>query len=90
MTTTPKCIDNVPFSAAVSVDPDNIVSASIKQQACDINRTYDKVFNPSIPLYKAYHGNISVSGSRPTDPPGRTKKIIIARKCEQRFLAARK
>ena len=58
MNTTPKCIDNVPFSAAVSVDPDSIVTAAIKQQACDINRTYDKVFNPSIPLYNGRSGSI--------------------------------
>jgi len=55
---TPKSSEDVPFSASVSVDPDNIVSATVKQQAYEINRTYDRVFNPVIPLYNGMSGNI--------------------------------
>ena len=58
MSTAPKFINNVPFSASVSVDPDNIVSTSIKQQIHVINRKYDKVFDPTIPMYNGRSGNI--------------------------------
>ena len=67
---------NVPFSASVSIDPDNIVPEAIRQQAREINSMYDRVFCPSIPKYNGKSGNICGNVNMgPVLPPQRKARL---------------
>ena len=47
-----------PFSSAIAIDPDNIVSNDIKQRAFKLHSIYDEVFNPAVHKYNGFSGNI--------------------------------
>ena len=47
-----------PFSRDISVNPDGLVSPEVVNQINELNRSYDRVFDPDIPCYNGYSGNI--------------------------------
>ena len=61
-----------PFSDAVCVNPDGLVSQDIVDKVHEINRAYDRVFNPVIPRYNGHSGNIMGHiNMGPVSPPQR-------------------
>ena len=64
------------FSEAVDVNPDNLLSPTCQDKFIDINKAYDNVFNPKVPLYNGHSGNIqSIVNMGPTLPPQRKGRL---------------
>ena len=65
-----------PFSINVSVNPDGLVAPEIVSRVNELNRSYDKVFDPAIPCYNGYSGNvkghINMGTAVPPQRKGRT------------------
>ena len=64
------------FSDTVSVNPDGLASIEATKKAMHINRMYDKVFNPDIPMYNGHSGDIQCHiNMGPVKPPQRKARI---------------
>ena len=69
-------IPTKPYSAAASLDPDNILGQDIYDKFAQVNRTYDEVFNPAISRYNGKSGNIeAIVNIGPTLPPQRKGRL---------------
>ena len=65
-----------PFSAAVQINPDNLVSGDVAERVVEINRMYDRVFSPELPLYNGRSGNIQCHiNMGPAKPPQRKARL---------------
>jgi hypothetical protein len=61
-----------PYSESVSLDPDSMLTHSMRRQFQDVNRQYDEVFNPSIAKYNGASGKIEATVNMgPVLPPQR-------------------
>ncbi len=49
---------SLPFSSAVTIDPDSLLSPSEKTQFTELHRIYDNVFNPRFGPYNGQSGNV--------------------------------
>ena len=66
----------IPFSASVQINPGNLVSAEAARKAVDINRMYDRVFCPELPLYNGHSGNVQCHiNMGPSKPPQRKARL---------------
>ena len=64
-----------PFSD-ISVNPDGLLSLECHQKFGDLNREYDKVFNPQVPRYNGKSGNIQgLVNMDPVLPPHRKGRL---------------
>ena len=65
-----------PFSDNISVNPDGLLSRECHQKFVDLNRSYDRVFNPQVPHYNGKSGNIQgVVNMGPVLPPQRKGRL---------------
>ena len=63
-------------AAGVSIDPDGMLPVKTRQRFADINRQYDHVFDPNIPLYNGASGKVEgVVNIGPTKPPQRKGRL---------------
>ena len=54
------------------MNPDNLLSPTCQDKFIDINKAYDNVFNPKVPLYNGHSGKIQgIVNMGPTLPPQR-------------------
>ncbi len=88
----PSTIANAPsskhslHSASVVINPDGFVSPDVAERAANINRMYDKVFCPDLPLYNGHSGrvecHINMGTVKPPQRKGRLpsydhKKLVL-------------
>ena len=65
-----------PFSDNISVNPDGFLSLECHQKFVDLNREYDRVFNPQVPHYNGKSGDIQgVVNMGPVLPPQRKGRL---------------
>ena len=58
------------------MNPDNLVTPNIAKKAVDINRMYDRVFCPELPLYNGHSGNVQCHiNMGPAKPPQRKARL---------------
>ena len=63
-------------SNVVSINPDNLVSSASAKKAADINRMYDQVFCPDLPLYNGHSGRVECHiNMGPVKPPQRKGRL---------------
>ena len=73
---TPKSLSSPPYSQAISLDPDNLFPNDIRAKFSQLHLQYDSVFNPSVPKYNGYSGNIqAVVNIGPALPPQRKGRL---------------
>ena len=71
----PTC-SSKPYANLVSVDPDNILTATEKRQFFELHEEFDEVFNPAISEYNGASGSIkSVVNMGPVLPPQRKGRL---------------
>ena len=64
------------YSAAVEVDPDNILPDTVRNQFREVLQTHDKVFNPAIVGYNGIAGPVQASFNMgPVQPPQRNGRV---------------
>ena len=67
---------NLPFSSAISLDPNGILSKEEKQRFLDLHKTFDNVFNPKFGVYNDRSGRIRAKlNLGPVIPPPRKPKL---------------
>ena len=65
-----------PFSSAVTLDPDNLLSTTMRSQFQQTLRKYDNVFKPDIPGYNGAAGPIEARVNMgPVEPPQRKGRL---------------
>lgn len=65
-----------PFSADISVDPDNILSAEMRSMFDELHTEFDDVFNPAVSKYNGASGKLeAVVNMGPTLPPQRKGRL---------------
>ena len=52
------CNNGILHSSSIILDPDNILPEGVAKKFTDLHRQYDNVFNPKIPKYNGFSGNI--------------------------------
>ncbi len=63
-------------SDVVQINPDNLVSADASKRAAEINRMYDQVFCPDLPLYNGHSGRVECKiNMGPVKPPQRKGRL---------------
>ena len=62
-----------PYSAAVQVDPDNILTPDLKSKFESLIQSYDEVFNPAISKYNGKSGPLKVEVNMGPQPPPQHK-----------------
>ena len=68
--------NNCSFSKSVQVNPDNLVSSKFAQKAMEINKMYDRVFCPELPMYNGHSGNVQCHiNMGPAKPPQRKARL---------------
>ena len=71
-----RSLNNSLHSDAVSINPDNLVSLAISKKVADINRMYDRVFSPDLPLYNGHSGRVECHiNMGPVKPPQRKGRL---------------
>jgi len=78
--TTPPMIphkpSSLPFSSAVTLDPNNVLSKEEKNRFTNLNKTFDNVFNPKFGVYNDRSGRIRAKlNLGPVIPPPRKPKL---------------
>ena len=74
--TTPICTPCKPYSACVSLDPNECLSQEMRGQFRALNLEYDEVFNPAISKYNGASGSIeAIVNMGPTLPPQRKGRL---------------
>ena len=67
---------SLPFSAAVTVDPDRQLPPNVREQFVALHRQLDKVFNPNFGVYNDRSGHIRAKVNfGPVIPPTRKPKL---------------
>ena len=72
----PSAQNKLPYSSAVSLDPDHSLSDDMRQKFTELHRTYDHVFNPTITKYNGACGKIEGTVNMgPVLPPQRKGRL---------------
>lgn len=67
---------SLPFSSAITLDPDNVLTKVEKEQFTELHKTFDNVFNPKFGVYNDRSGRIRAKlNLGPVIPPPRKPKL---------------
>ncbi len=67
-----------PFSHAVTLDPDNVLPAPVRNEFCDTLKHYKSVFNPDLDRYNGASGPFQADVNMgPLKPPQRKGRLPL-------------
>ena len=73
---TPAKTPSIPYSSAVTLDPNNILTKEERDRFINLNKTFDNVFNPEFGVYNDRSGRIRAKlNLGPVIPPPRKPKL---------------